>query len=64
MLAFIRGTVTETGLQVKASLLRKTYRKQIKVSDQEMASLQVVRRKVCPGWNYIIKPRIQPLEKV
>jgi hypothetical protein len=64
MLAFIRGTVTETGLQVKAAMLRKTYRKQIKVSDQEMASLQVVRRKVCPGWNYIIKPRIQPLEKV
>lgn len=64
MLAFIRGTTTESGLRVKAAALRRKYRKQIKVSDQEMASLHIVRRKVCPQWNYIIKPRATPPEKV
>lgn len=64
MLAFIRGTITAGGLKVKASVLKKKYRKQIKVSDQEMASLNIVRRKVCPHWNYIIKPRSNPPEKM
>jgi len=57
MLACIRGTHTETGLQVKASLNRKQYRTKIKVSDQEMKSLNLKRHRVCPNWNYTIKPR-------
>ena len=57
LLACIRGTKTETGLQVRASLNRKQYRTKIKVSDQEMKSLNVKRHKVCPNWNYTIKPR-------
>ena len=62
LLACIRGTHTETGLRVKASLNRKHYRTKIKVSDQEMKSLNLERHKVCPKWNYTIKPR-QSLEK-
>ena len=57
MLAYIRGTTTETGLEVKASLLDQEYEKSIKVSDKEMAALNLERRRVCPNWNYIIKPR-------
>lgn len=61
MLACIRGTHTETGLQVKASLNRKKYRTKIKVSDQEMKALNLKRHKLCPNWNYTIKPRKPPL---
>ena len=64
MLAFMRGTATDVGLKVKAAILKKKYRKQVKVSDAEMASLNIVRRKVCPHWNYIIKSRIKPPVKV
>jgi hypothetical protein len=56
-LACIRGTKTETGLQVRARLNRKQYKTKIKVSDQEMKSLNLKRHKVCPDWNYTIKPR-------
>jgi len=56
LLACIRGTKTETGLQVRASLNRKQYKTKIKVSDQEMRSLNLKRHKVCPSWNYTIKP--------
>jgi hypothetical protein len=51
LLACIRGTHTETGLRVKASLNRKHYRTKIKVSDQEMKLLNLIRHKVCPNWN-------------
>jgi hypothetical protein len=57
MLNYIRGTTTETGLTVKACLLDREYEKKIKVSDQEMQALNLHRRRVCPRWNYIIKPR-------
>jgi hypothetical protein len=57
LLACIRGTTTETGLRVKASLNRKQYKTKIKVSDQEMKSLSLKRHKVCPTWNYTIRPR-------
>ena len=57
LLACIRGTKTETGLRVQASLNRKQYRTKIRVSDQEMRSLNLKRHKVCPQWNYTIKPR-------
>ena len=62
MLACIRGTYTDAGLQVKASLNRKKYRTKIKVSDQEMKALNLKRHKVCPKWNYTIKPRKPPQE--
>jgi hypothetical protein len=57
LLACIRGTKTETGLRVQASFNRKQYKTKIKVSDQEMRSVNLKRHKVCPSWNYTIKPR-------
>ncbi len=60
LLACIRGTHTETGLRVKASLSRKRYRTKIKVSGQEMKALNLKRHKVCPKWNYTIEPRKPP----
>jgi hypothetical protein len=61
MLGYIRDTTTETGLQVKASLVDREYEKGIKVSDKEMNALNIVRRRVCPKWNYQIKPRCASL---
>ena len=56
MLGYIRGTTTTTGLKVKAELLDRTYQTRIKVSDKEMAALNLTRRPICPQWNYVIRP--------
>jgi hypothetical protein len=61
MLAYIRGTTTETGLKVRAFLLERVYQRGIKVSDQEMKDLNLERRSICPTWNYVIKPRYASL---
>jgi hypothetical protein len=60
MLAYIRGTTTKTGLSVKAFLLDRVYEKGIKVSDKEMKALNLQRRRICPRWNYTLKPRCMP----
>lgn len=57
MLNYIRGTTTETGLQVKSFLIERLFEKGRKISAQEMARLNLVRRRVCPQWNYVIRPR-------
>lgn len=61
MLNYIRGTTTKAGLTVETCLLNREYKKKIKVSDQEMKALNLHRRRVCPRWNYIIKPRLASL---
>lgn len=57
MLAYIRGTTTQGGLKIKASLLDRHYDKGVKVSDQQMKALELERHEVCPNWNYTIRPR-------
>ncbi|HBY95231.1 MAG TPA: hypothetical protein DEP84_14965 [Chloroflexi bacterium] len=57
---YIQDTTTETGLQVRSFLTDRIYETRIKVSDEEMAALNLVRRRVCPNWNYGIKPRCEP----
>jgi len=57
MVGFIRGTTTETGLLVEAEVDPHTYDKGIKVSNQEMRSLNLVRRRFCSDLNYTIRPR-------
>jgi Rhodopirellula transposase DDE domain len=58
MLNYIRGTTTATGLKVKAYLVEQVFAKGRKISTQEMARLNLVRRRVCPHWNYVIRPRL------
>jgi Rhodopirellula transposase DDE domain len=57
MLAYIRGTTTKGGLVVRARSLRKKYKTKLKVSNRQMASLNLERHAVCPNWNYTIRPR-------
>ncbi len=56
-LGFIRSTTTEKGLKVEAQLVDKDYKKGLKVSVEQMNSLNIESHPVCPEWNYTIKPR-------
>jgi hypothetical protein len=61
MLNYIQGTTTQTGLTVKAFLVERVFEKGRKLSKQERAAINLVRRPVCPNWNYLIKPRTLPI---
>lgn len=61
MLACIRGTDTDTGLQVEAFWVEKVYKKGIKVTKEIMKTLHIECHEVCPRWNYTIKPRQSPI---
>ena len=58
VLAYLRGTVTETGLQVKAFLIDKEYVKGLKVPKPVFQTLNIQFAEVCPRWNYIIRPHL------
>ena len=53
----IANTKTKTGLTVQCRLDRNKYEKGIKVSDAEMAKLNITRAEFHGEWNYTIKPR-------
>ena len=50
-------TLTKTGLKVKAELDNRRYPLKVKVSDEEMASLNIKPDKFHGEWNYTIEPR-------
>jgi hypothetical protein len=54
---YIRGTRTESGLKVRAWLVRRKYEKGKKVSEEEMKKVVLSRHKTLPQWNYTISPR-------
>ncbi|MCG7507826.1 ISAzo13 family transposase [Mesorhizobium retamae] len=56
----IGATTTKTGLKVECALDPCTYQKGIKVSDAEMASLDITGDEFHPEWNYTINPRFPP----
>lgn len=56
-LACIRGTRTEAGFAVRATVLKGTYREGIQVPDQQVQTWRLTRHPTCPDWNYTIKPR-------
>lgn len=56
MLGYIRGTVTEAGLRVRAWLNRKIYPTKVKVSNEQMKSVNLQRLPTCPDWSYTIGP--------
>jgi len=53
----IASTKTKTGLTVEARMDKRTYRKGIKVSKEEVEDLNVKRHAFHGEWNYTIKPR-------
>jgi hypothetical protein len=57
LLAYLRGTTTTTGLTVSAFLLEGDYPMAERVSDADLAELNLDRHGVCPSWNYTLRPR-------
>jgi hypothetical protein len=63
VIELIGNTTTKTGLTVRCELDTKTYPKGIKVSDAEMATLNLKGDEFHPDWNYTISPRGQRTEQ-
>jgi hypothetical protein len=59
----IASTTTKTGLTVRCELDTRTYPKGIKVSDAEMATLNIKGDTFHPEWNYTISPRVPTLKQ-
>ena len=57
LLKGIRSTTTESGLQVRAVRIQKTYETGLKASDAEMKALAIEKHAICPAWNYTIRPQ-------
>ncbi len=55
----IGATTTSTGLRVLCMLDRRTYPKNVVVSDEQMAAINIVPDRFHGDWNYTIKPRIR-----
>lgn len=56
ILNYLRTTTTATGLRVSAHLVRKTYKKGVKISDRQMCQLDISTDKALPRWNYTLRP--------
>jgi Rhodopirellula transposase DDE domain len=57
LLGYLQGTTTATGLTVRAALHDGAYQTGERVSESEMATLNLTRHDVCPTWNYTLRPR-------
>ena len=54
----MRHDPARTGLRVESALDMRFYEKGVKVSDAEIASLDITGDMFHPEWNYTIKPRM------
>ncbi|MCA1698956.1 MAG: ISAzo13 family transposase [Actinobacteria bacterium] len=57
IVSLIGATTSSTGLKVYAQLDESTYERGIKVSDAELAAVNLIRDHFHGEWNYIIKPQ-------
>jgi hypothetical protein len=53
----IAATTTDAGLKVRAMLDRKKYPKGVKISNDQLATVNLTRHDFHGDWNYTIKPR-------
>jgi hypothetical protein len=58
ILNYLCTTKTGTGLSVGAKLVRKQYKKGIKITDAQMQSLSINQDDTLPMWNYRISPSV------
>jgi len=56
VLKFIRTTKTSAGLKIRAMLNKKNYQNGKKVSNDQMAQINLKRYTMRPNWNYSISP--------
>ena len=57
VISLIAGTRTETGLEVHVWLDQKDYPDKLKISDAQLAEVQMIRNKFHGEWNYEVHPR-------
>ena len=57
VIELIAATTTRSGLKVYAQLDERTYPDKIKISDEQLAAVQIEGDPFHPEWNYTIKPR-------
>ena len=62
ILELLSQTTTKEGLTVTALKDSNTYPTGIKVSDAELAALNIMRDSFHGEWNYTIKPQLSPSE--
>ena len=56
ILNYARTTTTTTGLRVQAHLVRRRYKKGVKITDAQMRDLVLSKDETLPRWNYTIAP--------
>lgn len=56
ILKYLRTTTTTTGLQVRAHLVRRPYKRGITTSDDQMQTLNLIKNDELPNWNYTLQP--------
>ncbi len=56
IVSLIASTTTKTGLKVKAESDENIYQTAIKVTDEEMKKINLIREEFHGEWNYIINP--------
>ena len=54
----IANTTTKNGLKIKTKIDETIYQKGIKISDKELAEINIIRNEFHGEWNYIIKPKL------
>jgi hypothetical protein len=59
----IGATTTKTGLKVRCQLDPTTYPAGIKVSDNELATVNITRHEFHGEWNYTISPKARALQR-
>ena len=52
----ISSTTTSTGLKVQCAVDHNTYPRGLKVSDEELEGVNIIRNEFCGNWNYTIFP--------
>jgi len=56
VLNYLRTTTTRTGLKVRAHLVEQVYETGIKITDEQMQTLNISRHESLPKWNYTLFP--------
>ena len=63
VIELISATTTETGLTIRAGRDPEWYEKGIKITDTELAALNITGHDWHPNWNYTITPTAQTIER-
>jgi len=58
IMRLVAGTRTQTGLQVRCTLSAEHYPTKIRVSDDQMGDLDLLKHPILPAWDYSLFPRI------